>query len=134
MDNFLPDCIRDTLDDLRLVACQHPIDIQQNALRMLTKHGRAWLADRLNNQSTIVKWSYYQFRVIFLIETGHPRGPCRHLAAAVIGQVIPTEEAVWQVAQAVGFVRGAHCETWVDEPDFKIHLRQPIGAVGEVAA
>jgi hypothetical protein len=68
---------------------------------------------------------------MFSIETGHVVGACRHMSMSIVrvGRV-PSQEAVWMVAEQLGFSGGlTACTAWpekVSDGVTAINVVQPL--------
>src|SRR4249919_1156428 len=89
------------LEVLRLHARANPIDVLAVRERVKTPAGHAAHIERMQMFTVSIPTA---FVVTYSVETGHPCGTCRHLSMSSTrhGRT-PTPEAVWMLAQALGF-------------------------------
>lgn len=105
---------RAQLAKLREIARLHPVDMQDLKRRIQTPRGKRLHKMQMTAQSV---WIPTAFVVTFSIETGHPAGACRHLSVSsdVRGR-LPTFEALWMIADPLGFVGSLQlCRMWLEE-------------------
>lgn len=120
-----------SLEALRKLAAARPVDIRRLVEEIKTPEGKAAHKHRMSEQTVLIP---LDFAVTFSIETGHPIGTCQHMSMSTgkRGRV-PTPEALWMVAEALGFVMGLDtCTVWLE--DLKGHgqavnLVQPLSIV-----
>lgn len=119
---------RMVLAELRNLAAERPVDMRTLEARLKTDQGKAAHRERMTEQSRIVP---VDFLVTFSIEQGHPAGTCRHMSMSSpkMGR-LPTPEAVWLVAELLGFVGDIDaCMSWVEDLQGHgraINLVQPV--------
>jgi hypothetical protein len=99
---------------LRERAAEHPVDMPR-LMRVIKR--RRWKAAHMRQMTAQTVHIPICFLVSFSIEAGHPIGTCRHMSmsSAIPGRV-PSPEAVWMVAEPLGFVGGldACCAQWLE--------------------
>lgn len=102
------------LAELRERAAARPVDMPRLMEVINTPEGKAAHCAQMRAQSVRIPLN---FVVTYSLETGHPIGPCRHMSMSSRkpGRV-PSPEAMWLVAQALGFVGGFEecCLTWIE--------------------
>jgi hypothetical protein len=101
------------LHALRDLAAENEVDVRPvhdrpNDRKLMKAHQK-----RMNAQTIMLPVAYF---VTFSIETGHPSGVARHMSMSVKREGrAPLPEAVWMVAQELGFVGGlAQCAVWLE--------------------
>ncbi len=117
-------------------AAAAPFDVRGAIETVMTASGRTRYFDRMRAFTVSIPGPWI-FQVTFSIETGHPAGTCRHMSMSIdrAGRV-PHPEAVWMVAQTLGFAGGLNaCASWPEatEDGYQaINLAQPLalGAQG----
>lgn len=93
---------RAALAALRDLAAKHPVDMPSLMQRLASPEGKRAHMDQMNSQSIELPFG---FLVTFSIETGHPIGAARHMSmSSPVPTRTPTPEAIWMVAQELGFV------------------------------
>lgn len=105
---------RKNLEDLRQRANDRPVDYRavlegQRDPEFVRQH-----IARMDEQTIRVPMRY---TVTFTIETGRPNGTMRHMSmrTSTKGKV-PSPEALWMVAQELGFVGElSACEQWLED-------------------
>jgi hypothetical protein len=106
----------DQLAKLRECATAHPIDMIGFTERLATAKGKAAHKRQMTKQTISLPVAY---AVMFTIENGHPRGTIRHLSMALCAPekgtaAVPNPDAVWTVAEQLGFVGGLNaCTLWL---------------------
>lgn len=92
---------RAALHELRERAAAHPVDAATLAARIATPTGKEKHRAQMTAQTVRIPLAYL---VTYSVETGHPRGTYRHMSISVqrTGR-LPNPEAVWMVAQVLGF-------------------------------
>jgi len=102
------------LADLRRVAAEHPIDMPNLMQRIKTPDGKRVHMDQMNDQTIDLPTTYL---VTFSIENGHPIGTCRHMSMSSTRKGrAPSPEAIWIVAEELGFIGGlSACEVWSED-------------------
>lgn len=126
---------RAALRELRELAARHPIDILKLMEVINTPAGKRKHMDQMTEQSVEIPFGYL---VAFSIEERHPCGTCRHMSmsSAKKGRV-PTPEAVWMIAEELGFNGGlSACAVWnedlqrgKDQRNVAINVVQPISVL-----
>jgi hypothetical protein len=119
----------DELHDLRELAGKHEIDA---SMVFFNQHDREFMAAyrrQMIAQTLCLPVSYF---VTFTIEVGHPSGPMRRLSMSVGRKPrVPPQEAVWMVAEELGFVGSIEqCAAWVEqlsEGGQAVNVCQPLG-------
>jgi hypothetical protein len=102
---------------LRTKAATAPVNMVELKETIKTPAGEHRHREQMTGQSIIIPGPLWSFMVTFSIETGHPAGVARHMSMSIMrpGRV-PRAEAVWMVAEILGFHGGlASCRTWVEE-------------------
>jgi hypothetical protein len=125
---------RAALAQLRQKAAAEPIDVLAVIERCKSPRGQAEHLKRMETYSIEIPTA---FVVTFSIETGHPSGTCRHMSMSSERRGrTPTPEAVWMIAEELGFHGGLErCSVWkedIGQGDVAINVAQPI-AVTEAA-
>lgn len=104
------------LHKLRQVAAENPIPMQQRAKQIETAAGRAAHIKQMSALSLALPMTYF---VTFTIEDHHPlkAGMVRHLSMSSSRRgKTPTPEAVWMVAEELGFVGSLQqCHVWIED-------------------
>jgi hypothetical protein len=102
------------LRELRDNAAANPIDMPPLMKRLETPEGKAAHMRQMNCQTIDVPLA---FMVTFSIETNHPCGTCRHMSMSATRRGrTPTPEAVWMVAEELGFVGSMEaCVVWPED-------------------
>lgn len=102
------------LATLRWRAATRPVDMRDLAERLKSPEGKCKHMDQMTEQSIELPMAYF---VTFSIEIGHPVGAARHMTMSSQRRgKIPTEEAVWMVAQALGFTGSLReCIVWPED-------------------
>ena len=130
---------RELLRHLRHLAAAAPVDMRALVELVKSPEGKASHMERMNNLSCAIPAA---FLVTFSIETGHPCGACRHMSMSSGRQGrSPTPDAVWMVAEELGFVGGLEaCQVWMEDLQrgpqrrkdraWAINIVQPISTVG----
>lgn len=118
------------LSALRDLAARHPVDMLWLMPRIKkAKHRKAHLA-QMTRQSVPIPTRYM---VTLSIETGHPGGTMRHMSMSSLAEgLLPRPEAVWMVAEELGFVGEIEqCQVWVEDLSDggkAVNLVQPLAA------
>jgi hypothetical protein len=102
------------LAQLREKAAAAPVDVSDLNERLRDPVEEQRHRDRMNALSVVIPMAYF---VTFSIETGHPAGVARHMSMSVKREGrVPSPEAVWMVAQELGFVGSLErCEAvWME--------------------
>jgi len=127
---------RAALRDLRERAAQAPVDIPKVIEAMKNADGKR---RHLNHMSSLTIPVPSAFAVTFTIDVGHPNGTCRHMSMSSRRKGrLPTPEALWMVAQELGF-SGAltACAIWTERPEdggVAVNVVQPISvAAGDAS-
>lgn len=126
------------LADLRERAAQHPLDMSTVVEQIKTPEGKRRHMRQMSEQTIDVPLAYV---VTFSIERGHPGGTCRHMSmSSDLPGRTPIPEAVWMVAEQLGFVGNLkECAVWLEElmrGDHKanaVNVVQPINMVANEA-
>lgn len=104
----------DALAALIELAHANVVEIHEVLRLCATPAGKRKHMDQMNKQSVDIPVG---FMVTFSVETGHPAGRCLHMSmsSAHAGRT-PTPEAVWMIAELLGF-RGSlkDCAIWEEE-------------------
>jgi len=124
---------REALHDLRERAARAPVDITTLKDRLATVDGKLAHVDHMSAQTVEIPADYL---VTFSIETGHPGGAARHLSMSVNARGrVPIPEALWMVAEELGFLGGLEdCTIWPErlrrggDNDLAINVVQLIGS------
>jgi hypothetical protein len=105
---------RQALHKLRALAAANPLDMPTVMERLKTRAGTAAHMRQMTKQTIDIPLA---FSVTFSIEVGHPVGTCRHMSMSSdrTGR-LPTPEAVWMIAEELGFVDSlAACHFWFED-------------------
>jgi len=95
---------REALASLRDAAARVPVDIRTLLARVAIPEGKEAHVAHMTAQTIELPVGYL---VTFSIETGHPCGVARHLSMSTRAEGKgPLPEAVWMVAQELGFAGG----------------------------
>ena len=112
---------------LRARATSEPIDVRGVMKLTETREG---LVEHLARMETYTIPLPTSFIVTFTVETGHPAGTCRHMSmSSMRPNRMPTPEAVWIIAEVLGFVGGLdRCAVWEEDigRGKAINIVQPI--------
>lgn len=102
------------LKELREIAAANPVDMPPLMDRLLTVDGKRAHMDQMTAQSVDIPVG---FLVTFSIELRHPAGTCRHMSMSTATKDrTPTPEAVWMIAEELGFNAGLHaCRVWLED-------------------
>ena len=102
------------LAKLRQVASDNPLNMPAVVERLKTPQGKEAHMRQMDDQSVQIPIG---FLVTFSIEVGHPIGTCRHMSmSSPRAGRLPTQEAVWMVAEHLGFVTGVEaCRIWLED-------------------
>lgn len=102
------------LRELREKAAANPIDMPPLMKRLETPEGKAAHMQQMNGLTIDIPLA---FMVTFSIETNHPCGTCRHMSMSATRKGrTPIPEAVWMVAEELGFVGGLQsCVVWPED-------------------
>lgn len=105
---------RAALNALRDKAAAAPLDMQAVLRDIQTPDGMKRHMERMKAFTIPIPMAY---DVTFSIETGHPGGTMRHMSMSVAKKGrAPVPEAIWMVAQELGFVGGLEtCMTYPEE-------------------
>jgi hypothetical protein len=117
---------------LREEAAENPIDMPALITRIKTPDGKAAHMRQMNSQTVEIPLAYL---ATFSIEVGHPVGTCRHmsLSSRLRGRT-PTPEAVWMIAEELGFAGGlAACKVWPEDLQRDDHRAVAINVLQPVA-
>lgn len=102
------------LQTLRDLAAQNQFDVRPihdrpHDRKLMEAHRK-----RMSAQTIMLPVAYF---VTFSIETGHPSGVARHMSMSVEREGrAPLPEAVWMVAEELGFVGGLEtCAVWLED-------------------
>jgi hypothetical protein len=128
---------RAALDTLRQIAAERPVDVRRLMATIAQTGIKAEHMQRMTAQTVRIPAN---FAVTFSIETGHRAGTCRHMSMSVgaPGRV-PNAEALWLVAEALGFTGGLDaCTLWKEDLQghgLAINVVQPlaVGSAGEAS-
>jgi hypothetical protein len=119
---------RQELAALRAKASAEPFDVLAILEQTKSKAGHEAHLERMKAFTIPIPTA---FIVTFSIENGHPPGTCRHLSVSSRrhGRT-PTPEAVWMIAEELGFIGGLQqCAFWeeeIGEGDKAINVVQPV--------
>ncbi len=105
---------RQKLTRLREFAGKRPIDMLKVVELIKTPAGQKAHWKQMHARTVQLPIAY---DVTFSIETGHPVGVCRHVSMSVDrpGR-LPLPEAVWMVAEVLGFVGDLQaCKVWIED-------------------
>jgi hypothetical protein len=105
---------RESLGALRMRAAAAIVEMQGLPARLATPEGKRAHQEQMNAQSAVLPVGYI---VTFSIERGHPCGVCRHLSMSTSApDRVPRPEALWMVAEILGFCGGLEaCVVWDEE-------------------
>lgn len=105
---------RAELRTLRERAAERPVDVQGLVERLNEPDAKRAHMDQMNDQTIEVPTA---FLVTFSVEIGHPGGAARHMSmSSVRPGRLPTEHAVWMVAEELGFLGGLKaCAIWLED-------------------
>jgi hypothetical protein len=105
---------RAQLRTLRERAAERPVDMRGLAERLTSPDVKRAHMDQMNDQTVDLPTA---FMVTFSIEIGHPSGTARHMSMSSVKRGrAPTPEAVWMVAEQLGFVGGLEaCTIWLED-------------------
>ena len=128
------DAERKALRALRELAAKCPVDMPTLVQRIKTREGKRSHMDQMNAQTVTIPMG---FLVTFSIENGQPAGPCRHMSMSSPAKGrAPSLEAVWMIAEELGFSGGlAACLVYPEElqrgetREVAINLVQPVSVV-----
>ena len=124
---------RAALAKLRSFAAQHPIEMQGLLARLADPAVKAMHLRRMGRQTIKLPTA---FAVTFSIETGHPCGVARHMSMSTdrAGRA-PSPEAVWMVAEELGFVDELQsCAVWLEDigdGEKAVNVVQPIAGASQ---
>jgi hypothetical protein len=107
--------VREKIRVLREFAEANPVDMATLSARVATADGKARHMAHMTRQTMDIPFG---FMVTFSIEDGHPCGRARHLSMSVMNRSdrVPSEFAVWMVANEFGFTGGLEtCIIWLEE-------------------
>lgn len=123
---------RDALARLRALAAEHPVDMTGLQSKLRDPVCKSEHMAQMTRQSVAIP---LDFLVTFSIELNHPIGTCRHMSMSV-GKAdrIPNPDAVWMVAEILGFTGGLYdCTLWREQLQGHgeaINVVQPLTAEG----
>jgi hypothetical protein len=101
---FIDDTVRAAFTALREQAAKTPVDMRTIVARMKNREGKRAHMRQMTRQTVELPFGW---AVTFSIEIGHPGGAARHMSLSSPAQGrIPTPEAVWMVAEELGFTSG----------------------------
>jgi hypothetical protein len=105
---------RAELRQLRELAARQPVDMPTIMEEVKTPGGKQKHMDQMTAQTVEIPFGYL---VTFSIEQGHGAGACRHMSmSSPLNGRVPRPEAVWMVAEALGFNGGlSACATWDED-------------------
>ena len=120
------------LHRLRDFAARHPVDMLPLMEALDDPEKKRLHLKQMTAQTMRIEGSW-PFFVTFSIETNHPAGTCRHMSMSIRREGrVPSAEAVWMVAEHLGFAAGLHtCRIWLEELSDEfggnaVNLVQPI--------
>jgi hypothetical protein len=110
---ILTDTVRRDLEYLRSMAVGDPIDVTTLANRLRSRAAKERHLYQMTRQSVVIPGQFC-FLVTYSIEVGHPAGVCRHMSMSIEREGrVPSPEAVWMIAECLGFVGGiTSCISW----------------------
>ncbi len=110
---ILDNALRARLRELYALAEAHPVDMLALQRNIKTEFGKAFHMLNMTRQTITIPLG---FMVTFSIETGHPCGTARHMSMSVSHEGrVPHPEAVWMVAQELGFTGTIlDCVIWTE--------------------
>lgn len=119
---------RAQLTALRELANDHPIDMLALLHALKLPKGKALHRQQMTRQTVTLP---LDFMVTMSIETGHPVGTCRHMSMSSPNRKrVPSPEAVWLVADLLGFTVGLWtCTHWLEQLEGHgraVNVLQPI--------
>jgi hypothetical protein len=122
--------LRTRFADLIRLAEHNPIDMPDLMERLQTPVGKAAHLRQMSRQCLVIP-GIWNFIVAFSIECRHPVGTCRHMSMSIDREGrVPTLDAVWMVADELGFRHGLdRCMAWPEEHDghgVAINVIQPL--------
>jgi hypothetical protein len=99
---------------LRLLAAKSPVAMPPLMERLKTPEGKRAHMAQMDVQTVEIPLG---FLVTFSIETGHGAGTCRHMSMSSPKRGrLPAPEALWMVAEHLGFVGGLEaCTHWIED-------------------
>lgn len=118
----------EALAALRRKAARKPINSLDVIQLIKTTTGAAKHYQRMKSLSIRLPVA---FVVTFSIETNHPCGSIRRMSlSSIVPRRVPTREALWMVAEELGFIGGlSACSAWPEDignGDIAINLAQPL--------
>jgi hypothetical protein len=121
---------RAELAALRELAHAMPQDVQVVMVQCRTPTGHALHLEAMKPFTIPLPTA---FMVTFTLEIGHPAGLCRHLSMSSLRHSrTPTPEAVWMVAQELGFQGSIQdCAFWLEDigsGDAAVNIVQPVAS------
>jgi len=116
------------LAELRERAARETIDMQEVAQKLNTDPAyKKRHMDRMTELSVEIPFG---FLVTFSVEQNHPDGTMRHMSMSSPDATrLPTPEAVWMAAEALGFVGSLkNCAIWLEDltQGRAVNLVQPL--------
>jgi hypothetical protein len=119
-----------SLRQLRETAATKPVEMLTLSRRLATAKGKKAHVEQMKAQ-TVEITGPWPFLVTFSIETGHPCGLARHMSMSIRRRGrVPSPEAVWMVAEILGFAGGIDaCRSWPEDlagHGVAINLLQPV--------
>lgn len=105
---------RRNLQELRERASKKPVNMVGLAERLLIPANKDAHMDQMADQTIGLPTA---FLVTYSVEFGHPIGPCRHMSLSSVRRgAFPIPQAVWMVAEELGFVGSLKfCTVWPEE-------------------
>lgn len=121
------------LRGLRELAARSPVEMQSLAARLATPEGKAAHMRQMTAQTIELPFGYM---VTFSVESGHPIGAARHMSMSSPAEGrVPRPEAVWIVAELLGFAGSLEqCVSWPETLEghgLAINLVQPLAVSGK---
>lgn len=123
---------RGRLQKLMARAASRPVNMLRLGAVLATPDGKLRHIDQMTEQSVGVHDGYL---VTYSVETGHPCGTCRHMSVSVDApDKLPSMEAVWMLAEELGFEAGLQrCTIYLEDlPNRKagaVNVLQPFETV-----
>lgn len=119
---------RAALASLRERATAAPVNVPALVEAMRTQEGSLRHRRQMAGQSLHLPTRYF---VTYSVETGHPVGTCRHMSmSCIMNGRVPTTDALWMVAEELGFVGGLEqCNAWsepLSDGGRALHVVQPV--------
>lgn len=119
-----------SLRQLREDAAGKPVDMHKLSKKLATPKGKVAHANQMTAQSIIIPGPW-PFVVTFSVESGHPCGLVRHMSMSLRREGrVPNAQAVWMVAEILGFSGGMNaCRWWVEDLEghgLAVNVVQPV--------